>query len=172
MVRHFCFWPFGQYWKKKLVADYEQLLRPSIFVFGGQNFSFYFVWKQHSFRNKKLHNNWYLIYFFFFCFFCLRKQNKIGLKSCKVRKFSNLNVLHKGHLEQIGLNAHARDICLCFGRYGSRALLSNIMMSYWLLVYIPHSYKSCLFDKGLLMQDWLFRLWVILNSRKSRCTKM
>ena len=31
----------------------------------------------------------------------------------------------------------ARNICLCFGRYGSRGLLSNLMLSYCIQVFIP-----------------------------------
>ena len=31
--------------------------------------------------------------------------------------------------EQVGLNTHFRNICLCFGQYGSRGLMPIIMMS-------------------------------------------
>ena len=68
--------------KKRVWADYEQLLRPGFSLFRGQKFSFLFFWKHHSVRTKKLHRkNVKKIYFFGGKnFFFQKNQFFLGLK--------------------------------------------------------------------------------------------
>ena len=95
MVRDFCFWSIwaaGPVHKKKLGADYEQLLSALFSCFHGQ-FFFKFFYEHFSVSTKKLHNEFKKKVIF-------KKSiwNKIGFLG--LRKFSNVNVLHKDLLLQ------------------------------------------------------------------------
>ena len=54
-------------WNKRVLADYEQLLRPFFSLFRGQKIKKKFFWKLYSVRTEKLHNNFIKkIWIFFF----------------------------------------------------------------------------------------------------------
>ena len=98
----------GQYWKKKLGADYEQFLRAVFSCFRGQIFFLNSFRKHYSVCTKKLHNTFFMrrnFEFFSFIIFLVP------------RKFSNLSVLHNGPQdwvfrlgsEIIFLSSHLQD---------------------------------------------------------------